>query len=170
MVLVFLADCQRWLDAYNLAKAEPRNPGVGDLILACEDAIVAAQNAVVAAESLGIGSCYIGDVLENHEKMVKLLHLDSFVFPVTMLVFGYATELQAKRQKPERFDRKYIVQKDAYSRPGMDDLRNMFLDRHRGEAFDFDDYIGAFCKRKYMSDFALELNWSVARYMENYLG
>jgi nitroreductase len=170
MVLVFLADCQRWLDAYRLAKVEARNPGAGDLVLACEDALVAAQNAVVAAESLGIGSCYIGDILENHERVVELLRLDGFVFPVTMLVLGYATEQQRNRLKPGRFDKKYLVQKDGYSRLEAEDLRNMFLDRHEGEAFDFEGYVGAFCKRKYMSDFALELNRSVSKYLERYLG
>ena len=45
----------------------PQNvtPGPGDLMLACCDALIAAQNAVIAAESLGIGSCYIGDILEQ---------------------------------------------------------------------------------------------------------
>ena len=41
----------------------------GDLLLALADTCIAAQNAVVAAESLGIGSCYIGDVIENAEQM-----------------------------------------------------------------------------------------------------
>ena len=40
---------------------------------------IAAQNAVVAAESLGIGSCYIGDVIENAEQMREALHLPEHV-------------------------------------------------------------------------------------------
>ena len=68
LVLVFLADCRRWLQAYKAAGIEDvRTPGVGDLLLAMADTCIAAQNAVVAAESLGIGSCYIGDVIENAE-------------------------------------------------------------------------------------------------------
>lgn len=70
LVLVFLADCRRWLQAYKAAGIENvRTPGVGDLLLAMADTCIAAQNAVVAAESLGIGSCYIGDVIENAEQM-----------------------------------------------------------------------------------------------------
>ena len=66
LVLVFLADCRRWLNAYHAAGiTDARKPGAGDLMLAVADTCIAAQNAVVAAESLGIGSCYIGDVLEN---------------------------------------------------------------------------------------------------------
>ena len=65
LVLVFCADCRKWYDAYKEAGCTPRTPGVGDLMLAVTDTAIAAQNAVVAAESFGIGSCYIGDIMEN---------------------------------------------------------------------------------------------------------
>lgn len=89
LVLVFLADCRRWLNAYHAAGiTDARKPGAGDLMLAVADTCIAAQNAVVAAESLGIGSCYIGDVLENAEAMRDALHLPQYVVPACMLVFA----------------------------------------------------------------------------------
>ena len=92
LVLVFLADCRRWLNAYHAAGVEDvRAPGAGDLMLAMADTCIAAQNAVVAAESLGIGSCYIGDVIENVEAMRDALHLPQYVVPACMLVFGRPT-------------------------------------------------------------------------------
>ena len=57
MVLIFLADVCKWLDAYREAGCEPRAPGAGDVMLAASDAAIAAQNAVTAAWSLGVGSC-----------------------------------------------------------------------------------------------------------------
>jgi nitroreductase len=168
LVLIFLADCRRWLDCYAHAGAEPRKPGVADLVLACEDALIAAQNAVVAAESLGIGSCYIGDILENQEQHVELLNLDEYVMPVAMLVFGYPTAQQQARRKPRRFDRRDVVQKNAYSRPGEAELRAMFARRHDETAFDFDDFMIKFHKRKYASDFAAEMNRSVQRYLAHF--
>ena len=75
-VLIFLADMQRWYDYYNHSKVkefcqQKGEPFVGpqesDLLLACSDALIAAQNAVITAESLDIGSCYIGDIMENYE-------------------------------------------------------------------------------------------------------
>ena len=86
MVLVFCADCKKWYDAYLEAGCEPRKPGVGDLMLAVTDTVIAAQNAVVAAESLGLGSCYIGDIMENCEEQRRLLCLPDYVFPAAMLV------------------------------------------------------------------------------------
>ena len=46
MVLVFCADCRKWLSFYREAGLTPRKPGAGDLLLAVEDALIAAQNAV----------------------------------------------------------------------------------------------------------------------------
>ena len=42
LVLIFLADYQRWYDAYYFAGCQPRQPGEGDLLLACADALIAA--------------------------------------------------------------------------------------------------------------------------------
>ena len=75
LVLVFCADCRKWLSFYREAGLSPREPGAGDLLLAVEDAVIAAQNSVTAAESLGIGSCYIGDVMEHAEEMLSLIHI-----------------------------------------------------------------------------------------------
>lgn len=92
MVLIFCADCQKWYDAYEAGNCEPRKPGAGDLMLAVTDAAIAAQNAVTAAWSLGIGSCYIGDVMERCEIHRELLNLPPWVFPAAMVVFGYPTQ------------------------------------------------------------------------------
>ena len=56
MVLIFCADCQKWLSFYQEAGLTPRTPGSGDLLLAVEDAVIAAQNAVTAAQSLNIAA------------------------------------------------------------------------------------------------------------------
>lgn len=168
VVLVFLADCRRWLDAYNIADAHPREPGLGDIMLSCNDALVAAQNAVVAAESLGIGSCYIGDIVENAEKHIELLKLDKYVMPIAMLVMGYPTESQKARKKPKRFDKKYIVFENSYRRLTEEEQHEMFEEQSNSEKFDFDDYITKFCNRKYNSDFSDEMNRSTALYLKNY--
>ena len=103
MVLVFCADCKKWYDAYLEAGCKPRKPDVGDLMLAVTDTAIAAQNAVVASESMGIGSCYIGDILENYEDNQKLLNLPKYVLPVSMLVLGRPTKQQKNRTKAGTF-------------------------------------------------------------------
>ena len=166
MVLVFCADCKKWYDAYIEAGCEPRKPGVGDLMLAVTDTVIAAQNAVTAAESLGIGSCYIGDIMENCEKQRKLLQLSDYVFPAAMLVFGWPTKQQKERQKPERCDLKHIVHENTYRSMDGAELRAMFA--HECKNRTYEEWCSAFCKRKYNSEFSKEMSRSVAKYLEQF--
>ncbi|MGB8453621.1 MAG: nitroreductase family protein [Anaerocolumna sp.] len=164
MVLIFCADFQKWYDAYLEGGCNPRLPGAGDLVLAVEDSVIAAQNAVTAAHSLGIGSCYIGDIIENCEEHRELLELPEYVFPAAMLVFGYPTEQQLERPKPERCDLKYIVHENHYNRLTGDTFREM-LQKNSGHQ-SYGAWINAFCKRKYNSDFAEEMTRSVEMYLK----
>ena len=166
LVLVFCADCLKWYDAFRAVGCEPRRPGPGDLLLAVDDALIAAQNAVVAAESLGIGSCYIGDIMENIETQREILGLPDCVFPAALLVFGYPTEQQIQRRKPERADMRFIVHENRYHR--MDDalLKEMFRKKAAGGSYE--EWMAAFCKRKYNSGFAREMSRSVGEYLKQY--
>ncbi|MBQ8536058.1 MAG: nitroreductase family protein [Clostridia bacterium] len=164
LVLIFCADQQKWYDLFVEGGCQPRNPGVGDLILAVEDTLIAAQNAVVAAESLGIGSCYIGDILENCETHRELLNLPEYVVPVGMVVFGYPTQQQKERQKPQRCRLEDIVQENTYVRRNGAALRRMFEKETRTKSFE--EWSQAFCNRKYNSAFSQEMSRSAAVYLK----
>ncbi len=166
MVLIFCADCAKWYDAFVAAGCEPRSVGVGDLMLAVSDANIAAENAVIAAESLGIGSCYIGDIMENCETHRKMLALPDYVFPAAMLVFGYPTEQQKNRPKPQRADISHIVHENGYRRMDSAELRAMLEDKVTSRSYE--DWIKAFCERKYNSDFSREMTRSVGEYLKNF--
>ena len=122
VILIFLADHQRWFDYYRLngvAEYCDREglqfeaPQESDLLLAIEDAMIAAQNAVIAAESMGIGSCYIGDIVENYEVHRELFDLPDWAFPIGMLCLGYYRENHLKKLR-DRFDKQYIVFDEKY--------------------------------------------------------
>ncbi|RDE17450.1 MAG: nitroreductase, partial [Candidatus Thorarchaeota archaeon] len=125
LVLLFLADLQRWYDFFEFSRVpelcedrqiEYSTPQESDLLLACCDALVAAQNAVIAAESLGIGSCYIGDIMENIEIHREMFDLPKWVFPIALLCFGYPIKHEAIRKKSPRFPQRFVYFKDKYSR------------------------------------------------------
>lgn len=171
MVLVFLADYQKWHDSFCFEECNVRKPGQGDILLACADAIIAAQNTVIAAESLEIGSCYIGDILENCEVVRELLELPDYVIPAVMVVYGYPTESQKKRKKPVRFEKEYIVFENKYHRLSKEENKKMHSKRNEKSGLadnNINEYIRKFCKRKYMSDFSLEMNRSVAEYLKKF--
>lgn len=166
LVLVFCADFRKWYNVFKEYGCEPRKPGVGDLMLAVSDTNIAAQNAVVAAHSLGIGSCYIGDIMENAELQRELLSLPRYVFPAAMLVFGYPTEQQLSRPKPPRSEICHIVHENSYRDMDREELKQMLT--VKAGAREFEDWIKAFCERKYNSDFSCEMTRSVQVFLDDF--
>ena len=166
MVLIFCADCKKWYDAFVAAGCQPRTPGAGDLLLAVSDANIAAQNAVVAAHSLGIGSCYIGDIMENIEAHREALALPPWVFPAAMLVFGFPTQQQQERTKPQRVPMEHIVHQNGYRTMDAEELRTMFEGKRGVRSYE--DWMQAFCERKFNSDFAREMSRSVEEYLKDF--
>lgn len=176
LVLLFLADFQRWYDYFQVSGVEQlcdqkgiamRKPEEGDLFLACCDALIAAQTAVIAAESLGIGSCYIGDIMENYEEHKELFGLPEYVFPISLVCFGYPTRQQQERELTQRFDKRYVVFEDRYSRFGSDEFEEMYRARQQQVFGGRKEMKGArnmgqmMYMSKFDSDFARERNRSV---------
>lgn len=166
LVLIFLADCRKWYRAFTFEGCAARTPGPGDLLLAASDTNIAAQNAVVAAESLGIGSCYIGDIMERKEALSELLSLPPWVFPAAMLVFGHPTEQQKQRNKPRRCELEHIVHENAYRDMDEEELRQML--EYKSGLRSYEDWLKGFCDFKFNSDFSREMNRSVAEYLKDF--
>lgn len=170
MVLVFCADCRRWYDVFRKFETEVRVPGMGDLMLAQADAIIAAQNAVVAAQSLGVGSCYIGDITENYEFHRRLLKLPRYVLPAAMLCFGYPTRQQAGRVKPKRFQVSDLVHENGYDTEKSADMPRMLSEQSGRSGEALAEYVRRFCKRKWNSDFSREMSRSCAEMVKDWCG
>ncbi len=176
IVWVFLADMQKWVNYFNesgaVRRAEEaglalyRAPGLGDLHLCMQDAIIAAQNAVIAAEALGLGSCYIGDVIENFEEVRSLLNLAQYTIPATMLIFGYPAQAQHVKLTP-RCPISSIFMTDEYQQPHLKEMSEAFAaheeQRRRVRSLPYDnsgtlaDY---YYLRKHTSAFMKEMNRS----------
>ena len=159
MVLLFCADYHRWNRKFKQAGCEDvQAPELSDLILATNDTVIAAHAACVAAESYGIGSCYIGDCIENFEIHKELFDIPPHVAPVSMLVFGYPTEQQKNRTQLGRFPKDMIVFENKYRELSEDELHEYYAD----------DRAAAFYKRKYVSEFAKEMVRSMKVIYENW--
>ena len=160
MVLIFCADYRRWYDVFCKFETEVRKPDIGDMFLAQADALIAAQNAVVAAHSLGLGSCYIGDITENFEYHRELLNLPQYVVPAAMLCFGYPTGKQLQREKPTRFRVEDMVHENGYNAEKSAEMPRMLQQQtgHNDEALA--DWVQRFCKRKWNSEFSREMSRS----------
>jgi len=176
LVLLFLADYQRWFDYFTLSGVEGlcrargvpmRKPEEGDLLLACCDALIAAQTSVIAAESLGLGSCYIGDILENYEIHQKLFDLPPYTFPICLVCYGYPTQQQKNRPRTTRFGRQFIHFENRYHRLDAAELRKMFTrlesDFRRGgqKPAGVENAGQSMYQRKFAADFSVEMTRSV---------
>lgn len=183
LVVVFVADMQRWFDYHRVTDTgafckrtglDYSGPDEADLLLACSDTLIAAQNAAVAAESRGVGSCYIGDIMERFEIHRELLGLPSYTFPIAMLCFGYYPDGPRPAPRP-RFERKYIVFEDKYHRLDECELRAMFADNEArfdvgSNPYGAENFSQAFYARKTGSKFMAEMARSVRVAMQNWRG
>lgn len=168
LVLLFLADYQKWYDMFQEYDVGISHLEEADLILAMEDSIIAAQNAVVAASSLGIGSCYIGDILENYETHQELFHLPQYAVPTILVVFGKPTLQQMNRLKPKRFDLKDIVHINTYQQRTIEQTKEMFMKHIDKSEEQLQGYISALAKRKLYADFHQEMNRSVKKIIDSW--
>jgi nitroreductase len=175
-VLVFVADMQKWMDLFahckvgELGGCQHRDTlGAGDLMSACADALIAAQNAVIAAESLGIGSCYIGDVIENGEEVAELLGLPPYALPAAMLCFGRPKAPRAPVGRHE----KYVVMRDRYHRLTGEELQDVSdtLDREyapHGPKPGAANCVQSTYQRKFASAFMVEMNRSAQWWIDRW--
>lgn len=173
VLLVFVADYQKWFDYYRINDVEKfcqengrsfNGPSSAHLFLALEDALIASENAVIASESLGIGSCYIGDIMENYETHQELLNLPKYAFPVAMLCLGYYPEGYKKTTK-DRFDKKYIVFNETYQKLNNDEITSMFSDLNKRfsekNSYNAKNYAQLHYAFKTSSDFSHEMERSI---------
>lgn len=178
LVLLFLADYQRWMDYFTVCdidsfceseKWTQRAPQEGDLLLACCDALIAAQTAVIAAESLGIGSCYIGDIMENYEFHKELFSLPKFTFPITLLCFGYPKDKILNKALTPRFAQKYIHFKNVYKSLNNIEFEEMYktreLKHYIGNANNFGQHMYS---KKFVADFTIEMTRSVRKALKQW--
>jgi len=86
---------------------------------------------VIAAEALGIGSCYIGDIMENYEIHREMFDLPRWVFPITLLCYGYPKGDKIKIPLTTRFPQKSILFTNQYSRLSEINFKDMLKDDTR---------------------------------------
>jgi len=173
LVLVFLSDYQRLYDMFtHSVEKEITKPNESDLLLGMADAMCAAQNMVVAAESMGIGSCYIGDIVENYEQVRELLSLPDYAAPVAMLVFGYPSEQQKTREKPSRFGMQYVVHENRYHHLSVEEQTAMVKESIVNETaralITADSYSKRIYDAKFNSVFSAEMRRSTKEIMKNW--
>ncbi|MEA5030607.1 MAG: nitroreductase family protein [Sphaerochaeta sp.] len=185
LVWLFLSDTRKWVNYYHesgtVEKGKDlavswRAPGAGDLLLAMSDALIAAQTAVIAAESLGIGSCYIGDILENHEQVSALFKLPQYTAVATLVIFGHPKSHEPLAFPAIRCPIDSIFMENTYTEPHLEDLQVAFgaqeqqLRNQKRLPFENTGTISDYYYfRKHTSGFMEEMNRSSKAIIETWL-
>ena len=181
VLLVFLADFQKLFDYFKVSdlqeyckreNKELPKPKYANMFLAAGDTFIAAQNAVIAAESMGIGSCYIGDIIENYEEKKELLNLPKYTLPLTMLTLGYYPDDYKKRQS-SRYDKDYIVFEEEYKRLNERELKEMFKEKEekmkKENRYNADNYGQYIYAHKFDTEFFKEMERSLKIMIEEWI-
>lgn len=90
------------------------------------DACLAAQNMVNAAEAMGLGTMYLGSILNDSSAICEILKLPKLTFPVVGLGLGYPA--QEPQMKP-RMSNKLRVFENSYT--GFDSYLDEMRDYDR---------------------------------------
>jgi nitroreductase len=180
LVMVFLADMQKHIDYFNYSKCAQnsripdRALGLGDFHLAMQDAIIAAQSAVVAADSLNIGSCYIGDIIENYERVQSLLELPPHAVPAAMLIMGYKKDNKEKKLL-ERCSLDSIFMVDSYKRRSKEELDEAWskplnhLVKTNRVPYEGATMADCYYTKKHTSSFMNEMNRSTSVFLKKWV-
>ena len=179
--LVFVVDYAKWIDlfrhtgcldvAFNeQAGTTPRDrPDLGEFAIAAQDAAIAAQTAVIAAEAVGLGSCYIGDIVEHAEDVAELLDLPAHTVPLSMLVLG----VPAKERPATPHPIANLVMRERYRRADEAMLEQQVREMDalfRPHATEPGERVRDIYTRKHTSAFMAEMSRSMGRWLENWTG
>ena len=123
-----------------------------------------------AAQSLGLGSCYIGDIVENFEFHRELLKLPRHVVPAAMVCFGYPTDQQLRRQKPTRFKAEDLVHENGYDLDKSNALPWMVMERQVLSDDEVPFWLKNLCRRKWDSEFSREMTRSAQAIADDWCG
>ncbi len=114
-LLIFIVDTHRSQRIIEEKGADsPHANSMNAFFEGVTDAVLMAQNIVVAAESLGLGTNYFGNILNDPARVIKLLNLPELTFPVLGLSFGHPD--QEPQLKP-RLEMSLRLMENGYSEP-----------------------------------------------------
>ncbi|WP_461227135.1 nitroreductase family protein [Lacticaseibacillus suihuaensis] len=110
-LFIFVVDCARDIALVPAASDVHHFTNWNAFLAGCFDATLAAQNVLAAAERSGLGGVFLGSILNDPRRMIDLLHLPRYTFPLLGLMVGVPAE--DPEPKP-RLPRQLTVGENGY--------------------------------------------------------
>ena len=127
-VLTFCADLFRMREWIRVNNSKQSFDDFLGFMVGAVDAAIAAQTICLAAESVGLGICYMGTTLMSADKIIEILELPKWVFPVTSIVIGYPAENPPLR---DRLPLDLIVHQEKYRQMSDDEIIHSHAEREK---------------------------------------
>jgi nitroreductase len=107
------------------------------------DLMCSAQNVVILAESHGLGSVYIGTILDTIDGARDYFSIPKYVLPMMVLSLGYPKSVPKGIPK---LGRDVIAHKDRYREAADDEIKKAFEEKYGS----FDDNLERFFRKTYV--------------------
>ena len=118
-------------------------------LIAYADLMCSAQNVVILAESQGLGSVYIGTILQAIDASREYFSIPEHVLPMMVLSLGYPKSVPKRIPKLKR---EVIAHRERYRILSDDEIKRAFEDKYG----DFDDNVERYFEKTYVE--VLEAN------------
>jgi FMN reductase (NADPH) len=112
-------------------------------LIAYADLMCAAQNVVILAESLGLGSVYIGTILDVIDDARRYFSMPEYVLPMMVLSVGYPKTVPKNIPKLKR---EVIAHREKYRTLSDDEIKRAFEDKYGS----FDDNLERHLQKIYV--------------------
>jgi nitroreductase len=112
-------------------------------LIAYADLMCSAQNVVILAEDYGLGSVYIGTILDAIDKVRKYFTIPEYVLPLMVLSIGYPKSVPKNVPKLKR---DVIAHREKYRELSDDEIKMAFEDKYGS----FDDNLERYFQRIYV--------------------
>lgn len=127
--LVLCIDYHRMERIIAMEPAPFREPDLfSNLWMGIWDAAICAQTMVLAAQAEGLGSCYIGNLLNRMEEASDLLGLPRRVCPAVMLTLGWP---KTARKQPPKYPTSILVHENEYQELPDDVIYHAYRKQNR---------------------------------------
>lgn len=124
VLLTVCADLYKFTRWCEVSGADHGFDNLQGMMYAFLDAVIFAQQIVTIAEQEGLGTCYLGTVTFNAEKIASLLGLPRYTVPVAAIAVGYPSE--EKPVETERIGHEGVLHFEEYPDLTDDDIRRIF--------------------------------------------
>lgn len=133
--------------------------------IAFQDTIITAQNICTAADTLGLGTVYVGTVMDYFMEAHEMLALPKGVLPVVMVCIGYPKSQTPPRKK---LPVEVVVHHEQYTELTDDELEEAFENKYPGQRVDISEErletIAQVCRKVHSEEYAERCLETIKKY------